>query len=48
MRYLPLHQITEKYKDIEREIVRQEEEEERKERERKEAEKKKKEQEERG
>jgi len=48
MRYLPLHQITERYKDIEREIVRQEEEEERKERERKEAEKKKKDKEERG
>lgn len=35
LRFQPLHQITERYKDIEREIVRQEDEEERKEKERK-------------
>ncbi len=41
LRYLPLHQITEKYRDIERELIREEDEEERLERERKEAERKK-------
>ena len=35
LRFQPLHQITERYKDIERELVRQEDEEERKEKERK-------------